>query len=309
MSASISTARPAENRSRSPSPRPPPSSCTGRVARTVPSVRRASGVVKTSSVGMFATVARPQLVVMPPDIQRAREVRPTVRSVSGPEKCSASNPRSASCRTQRELSQVIAPGLDGVVMVEPDDGGDQAPELIEIGRAQQALGDPLTRPGHERPVHLAAAHRAKQRRRQRHVVCSRPGRVDVREQRRIGVAPDHDHGAAPLHAVGDQPLVPVGDELERVGGRVSQPCPFCVLIPVQHGHVAGSRLVGGFRDGARDRRLLHIHRQHEHVLAGGDVRANLHGQRAQPSRVAVVQRLLHDADSTGPRVVAEAGTL
>ena len=173
---------------------------------------------------MFATVARPQLVVMPPDVQRARGIRPTVRSVSGPEKCSASNPRSASCfGTQRELLQVIPPGLDGVVPVEPDDGGDQAPQLIEIGRAQQALGDPLTRAGHERPVHLAAAHRAEQRRRQRHVVCSRPGRVDVCEQRRIGVAPDHDHGAAPLDAVGDQPLVPVGDEIKRVGGRVPQP--------------------------------------------------------------------------------------
>ena len=148
MSASISTARPEENRSRSPSPRPPPSSCTGRVARTVPSVRRASGVVKTSSVGMSATVARPQLAVMPPDIQRARDVRPTVRSVSGPAKCSALIPRSASCSgAERELSQVIAPGLDGVVMVESDDGSDQAPELVEIGRAQQALGDPLQGPG------------------------------------------------------------------------------------------------------------------------------------------------------------------
>ena len=116
--------------------------------------------------------------------------------------------------TQRELLQVIPPGLDGVVLVEPDDGGDQAPELIEIGRAQEALGDPLTRAGHERPVHLAAAHRGEQRRRQRHVVCSRPGRVDVCEQRRIRVAPDHDHGASPLDAVGDQPLVPVGDEIK-----------------------------------------------------------------------------------------------
>ena len=150
--------------------------------------------------------------------------------------------------TQRELLQVIPPGLDGVVLVEPDDGSDQAPQLIEIGRAQEALGDPLTRAGHERPVHLAAAHRGEQRRRQRHVVCSRPGRVDVCEQRRIGVAPDHDHGAAPLDAVGDQPLIPGGDEIKRVSGRVPQPCPLCVLIPVQHGHVAGARLVGGFRD-------------------------------------------------------------
>ena len=194
---------------------------------------------------------------------------------------------------------MIAPGLDGVVPVEPDDGGDQAPELIEIGRAQQALSDPLTRAGHERPVHLAAAHRAEQRRRQRHVVCSRPGRVDVCEQRRIGVAPDHDHGASPLDAVGDQPLVPAGDEIEGVSGRVPQPCPLCVLIPVQHGHVAGPRLVGGFRDGTRDRRLLHIHRQDEHVLPGGDVRADLHGQLAQSSRVAVVQRLVHVPRSQG----------
>ena len=161
---------------------------------------------------------------MPPDVQRARGIKPTVRSVSGPGEVQRVEPALRELlRTQRELLQVIPPGLDGVVPVEPDDGGDQAPQLIEIGRAQQALGDPLTRAGHERPVHLAAAHRGEQRRRQRHVVCSRPGRVDVCEQRRIGVAPDHDHGAAPLDAVGDQPLVPVGDEIKRVGGRVPQP--------------------------------------------------------------------------------------
>ena len=48
-----------------------PASASGRVERTVPSVRRQSGAVKTSSVGRFATWKMPSTVSPPPPIQRA----------------------------------------------------------------------------------------------------------------------------------------------------------------------------------------------------------------------------------------------
>jgi len=100
--------RPPEKRTLSPSTTPPLVTCTGRVIRTVPSVRRASGVVNTSSVGMFATVRRPQLVVMPPDIQRAAAIGCTVRSVPGPVKRRASNPRCSSCATRSASRSMCA---------------------------------------------------------------------------------------------------------------------------------------------------------------------------------------------------------
>ena len=53
--------RPSSNSSSSPRTMLP-SIASGRVARTRPAVRRESGVVKTSSVGMLATYGRPSAV-------------------------------------------------------------------------------------------------------------------------------------------------------------------------------------------------------------------------------------------------------
>ena len=61
-----------------------PGSASGIVERTVPSARRQSGVVKTSSVGTFGTKRRPYAVSELPDIQSDLGLRPTVRSVPGP---------------------------------------------------------------------------------------------------------------------------------------------------------------------------------------------------------------------------------
>jgi hypothetical protein len=56
----------------------------GSVERSVPSVLRASGVVKTSSVGMFATYVIPEAVSDEPDPHGTFGRSPTVRSVPGP---------------------------------------------------------------------------------------------------------------------------------------------------------------------------------------------------------------------------------
>ncbi len=58
-----------------------------------PSARRQSGVVKTSSVGMFGMCAIPLAVSNVAQSQLAPGMRPTVRSVPGPRNRIASNPR------------------------------------------------------------------------------------------------------------------------------------------------------------------------------------------------------------------------
>ena len=59
---------------------------SGIVERTIPSVRRRWGVVKTSSVGMFATWS-PAVERLLGSCERARlAIRPTLRSVPGPRK-------------------------------------------------------------------------------------------------------------------------------------------------------------------------------------------------------------------------------
>ena len=60
----------------------------------MPVVRRQSGVVKTSSVGMFGRCSIPEVVSNVAQIQRDASSRPTMRSVPGPRKRTASKPRS-----------------------------------------------------------------------------------------------------------------------------------------------------------------------------------------------------------------------
>ena len=89
------TARPPSkriSRSRTTSPR----TVNGFVDRTVPSVRRRSGVVNTSSVGTLTTCRRPSTVSSSAVDQFERGVSPTVRSVPGPRKRMQSNRRSSS---------------------------------------------------------------------------------------------------------------------------------------------------------------------------------------------------------------------
>ncbi len=74
----------------------PPDVASGRVERTVPSVLRASGSVKTSSVGMFGTCTVPPAVSSVPAPQLNAGVNPIVRSVPGPVNRSASKRRSVS---------------------------------------------------------------------------------------------------------------------------------------------------------------------------------------------------------------------
>ena len=137
----------------------PPTICTGRVAATVPSTRRQSGVVKTSSVGMLTMHERPQLVAIPPESHRPPSIVPTVRSVPA---AGEVHRREAAFREQaRPLPKtldVLGPGALGVRLVQADDRRDRVPEPVDVGRAEEPLGPALAGPGNHAPVHLAAAH-------------------------------------------------------------------------------------------------------------------------------------------------------
>ena len=82
------------------------------VDRTVPSVRRASGAVKTSSVGMLGTWVRPSAVFSRAHPSRTPCGQPIVRSFPGPRIRSASKPRSVSeAARATSRSTCVLPGL------------------------------------------------------------------------------------------------------------------------------------------------------------------------------------------------------
>jgi hypothetical protein len=75
--------RPPRNMTFSPSTTTPPM-ITGFVRLITPSARRRSGLVKTSSVGIFARYVMPSGSSMEPPVHRASGASPTVKSVSAP---------------------------------------------------------------------------------------------------------------------------------------------------------------------------------------------------------------------------------
>ena len=137
-----------------------PWSCE-RVGRaTVPSTRRASGVVKTSSVGMFATKSMPSRRGREPrlpDRRRggARRSDPCRGRGSGARRTCARSARSARCA---EAGEVLLPRGDRVGLVEPDGGRDRVPEPVDVGLAEHARRPALARVRDDRPV--AAARRS-----------------------------------------------------------------------------------------------------------------------------------------------------
>ena len=195
-----------------------PPSASGRVERTVPSVRRQSGVVKTSSVGMFGTCAMPVggLDRRRP-IQRAPGSSPTVRSVPGPAKWSASKrelvelARSAA----RSCVDVLAPRRDRVGLVEAHRARDRLPEPLDVGLAEHLLAQPAF--GNAAIVQLTARSFWIASVRLDHLDRSRlPDAilVEVGEQLGLGLARDHDQRAA-VERLG--PLdEPGGVSVERV---------------------------------------------------------------------------------------------
>ena len=146
--ARTSTARPAFEADLEVAHDRPLRSAAAASSARVPSVRRASGVVKTSSVGMFAMCS------MPADVSSAvcqTRTRGGGRS-SGrfPAPGSAADRKRRSFRAAARAARLpmwCAPGGGGVGFVEPHRGGDGGPEALDVGLAEDRARPAFVREG------------------------------------------------------------------------------------------------------------------------------------------------------------------
>ena len=114
---------------------------------------RESGVVKISSVGMFATYSIPVAVWERALHQRALESRPTVRSVPGASVVERVGPALGERSCSRvEPVEVLAPGCGGIGLVEPEAEGDELPQPLEVGSAEDLSRPAVGRHSDSAPV-------------------------------------------------------------------------------------------------------------------------------------------------------------
>ena len=279
-----------------------PPSCSGRVERTVPSVRRQSGQAKTSSVGRFGTCAMPSTVSMPPPVQRAPGSRPTVRSVPGPLKRIASNARASSC-SQRARSRggVLAPRLHGVGVVEADGMSDGFPEPLDVGLAEDLLRLALGRERGDRPVRpCARSGRAAAR-----CIASTGRALPTRAWSRSasssgsGSPRDHDQRAAAAIASA-RASSQGGDSVRLVLGRRLDERAADVVVGVADVDEAGAGAVAGAGERAGERGMLD-ERGHEEGLA------RLHVGADPDDQVGVAIDAFHAGDNRDSNIRCRGG--
>jgi hypothetical protein len=114
------------------------------------------------------------------------------------------------------------------------------------------------------------------------VVFARARRLDVVEQVGRWIAPHDDVGASLVDELLDVAVPPGRRALERVLGRVQETRSLHVLIPVEDADVAGAgaiRLVG---DRPRERRMLDVEREHDHILVRRHVRTDANRELREP---------------------------
>ena len=102
--------------------------------------------MKISSEGMFGMCTIPSTVSKRAAMKRLDGISPTVRSVPGPSKCSASKRRSVSRPAVATSASARPPGGDGILLVQAAHVHELADELgergvvVEIGVDQLAHG-------------------------------------------------------------------------------------------------------------------------------------------------------------------------
>ena len=276
-----------------------PESASGIVARTVPSARRRSGVVKTSSVGMFATYARPSTVSSPAEHQSERGVRPMVRSVPSPLNLTASKRRSLS-RAARSLrvSMCWRHAATG-------SGSSRRVAVATASHNRSTSGSPktvlrpaLVRVGDDRPVQRPFVQRGEVALRQ--LLRTRPadaGAVEVREQLGLRIAADLDDRAVLLGEVVHPRERPRCRPVERVLRCVGDPRVPGVLVGVLDVDEPRATLVRNPGDRAHEWRMLDERIDPEH-LPLTDVRPHLDGEAG-----VFLEALLggHDGQAYRPR--------
>ena len=158
--ASTSTIFPFSKRSSRPSTRVP-AAISGAVERTVPSVRRQSGLVNTSSVGRFGRCSTPSAVWFVAHFQSA--ARDEADREIGTGAAEAERVERALVHLHRarlELRRVLAPRGDEVRLVEPGTGRDGVPQPVHVGLAEHLRRPALVRRGDDGPVHRSGRSRA-----------------------------------------------------------------------------------------------------------------------------------------------------
>ncbi len=260
-----------------------PLSDSGNVERTVPSVSRRSGVVKTSSVGTFTMCGIPSTVSSAPVSQRCPSGRPTRRSVPGPTKRTATKLRSSSVAARRRSRAMCSrQAATGSGSSSRRSGGDCVPQALDVRLAEHGACPPLVRVAEDRPLDQPPVLRVEElldcRSRPRPL---RAALVEVGEQLGVGVPRDRDGRPARLDHVVDEGDRPRRAPVERVVRSVLDPRALQVVVSVEHLDVPGPALVGNAADRADQREVLRIGRDPKE-LPGLEVDSDLDGQACVP---------------------------
>ena len=250
---------------------------SGRVERTVPSTRRASGVVKTSSVGMFATC------LMPFDSSSATRQSPSAwRPIerSSARAAIAELREAALVQRSRALLQpadVVAPGGNGIRLVEPHGLTDRLPEPFDVGLAEHRPRPALVGVRNDQSGAEPIGQLQRLLVERMHACLADPRAVEVGEQFGLRVPGDRAERAADVTQFAEPRHEPRRRVAEhRVIGQFDVRAPD-VLVGVEHVDVPGARGVGLARDCAGERRMFDERVDPEN-LVGLEVQTDLNGK-------------------------------
>ena len=216
---------------------------------------------------------------MPAAVQSAIGSRPTVRSVPGPRKRTASKRRSFSWpRPLLQHRDVRLPGGDRVVVAQAHRPANGVPQPREVRLAEDLLGPTRRREGDDRPRGTPVVERRPDRPPQvGHQRFRDPGGIESREEVRLGLADNVDHRRPALrlllHPLEHPRRRPADDVVRRVRGLLAAQVQVDV-VAVHAPRPLGVRDPG---DRPHERRVLDV-AEHGHVLAGLEVDADADGE-------------------------------
>ncbi len=172
---------------------------------------------------------------------------------------------------------MVAPGRDGIRLVEPGAERNGFPEALDVGLAEDLSRPAARRIRNARPVDGAVDHLlADDLVDLFHSRTSDPFSVELGKQLRFRIARGRDQcvtGPGPRER-----LLPFRRVVQRLVGAELDHRLANVRIPVLDVDVRGACLISGPRDRARQRGVLDVGGEHEDRLSLLDVRADADGQ-------------------------------
>ena len=164
-------------------------------------------------------------------------------------------------RALLEALDVLAPGGDGIRLVESRGRDHRVPEPLDVGLAEDGASPPFVGVAEDRPLDQPAVLGVEE------LLDGEPrsrplgaALVEVGEQLGLGLAGDDDRRATGLDQVVDERHRPGRAPVEGVVGRVLDHRPPQVRVAVDDLDVAGAALVRDAADGADQREMLRIGR-------------------------------------------------